>query len=87
LFLIIVETCQNWDHVHTVIEHLNRLPSKQPRTDVMRIRPWYILFCLFCIEAGFSCVSYSFLDLYMYTWFLLLLSSFNLAYGEMNVTH
>ncbi|WJX54164.1 hypothetical protein P8452_40078 [Trifolium repens] len=33
---------QNWDHVHTVIEHLNRLPSKQPRTDVMRIRPWYL---------------------------------------------
>ncbi|CAK8563239.1 unnamed protein product [Lathyrus sativus] len=33
---------QNWSHVHTVIEHLNRLPSKQPRTDVMRIRPWYL---------------------------------------------
>ncbi|XP_057430427.1 protein NUCLEOLAR FACTOR 1 [Lotus japonicus] len=33
---------QNWSHVHTVIEHLNCLPSKQPRTDVMRIRPWYL---------------------------------------------
>ncbi|XP_004490471.1 protein NUCLEOLAR FACTOR 1 [Cicer arietinum] len=33
---------QNWSHVHTVIEHLNRLPSTQPRTDVMRIRPWYL---------------------------------------------
>ncbi|KAL2340303.1 hypothetical protein Fmac_008243 [Flemingia macrophylla] len=33
---------QNWSHVHTVIEHLNRLPSKQPGTDVMRIRPWYL---------------------------------------------
>ncbi|XP_019428789.1 PREDICTED: U3 small nucleolar RNA-associated protein 25 [Lupinus angustifolius] len=33
---------QNWSHVHTVIEHLNRLPSKQPGTNVMRIRPWYL---------------------------------------------
>ncbi|KAL1299604.1 hypothetical protein HN51_044148 [Arachis hypogaea] len=33
---------QNWYHVHTVIDHLNRLPSKQPGTDVMRIRPWYL---------------------------------------------
>ncbi|KHN15317.1 U3 small nucleolar RNA-associated protein 25, partial [Glycine soja] len=36
-----VTSMQNWYHVHTVIEHLNRLPSKQPGTDVMRIRPWY----------------------------------------------
>ncbi|XP_061355845.1 protein NUCLEOLAR FACTOR 1 [Gastrolobium bilobum] len=33
---------QNWSHVHTVIEHLNRIPSKQTGTDVMRIRPWYL---------------------------------------------
>ncbi|KAK7269371.1 hypothetical protein RIF29_22096 [Crotalaria pallida] len=33
---------QNWSHVHTVMEHLNRLPSKQPGTNVMRIRPWYL---------------------------------------------
>ncbi|MED6148963.1 hypothetical protein PIB30_057880 [Stylosanthes scabra] len=37
-----VISMQNWSHVHTVIEHLNRLPSKQPGTDVMRIRPWYL---------------------------------------------
>ncbi|TKY72738.1 U3 small nucleolar RNA-associated protein 25 [Spatholobus suberectus] len=37
-----VMVMQNWSHVHTVIEHLNRLPSKQPGTDVMRIRPWYL---------------------------------------------
>ncbi|KAL9314724.1 hypothetical protein ACSQ67_020176 [Phaseolus vulgaris] len=37
-----VISMQNWSHVHTVIEHLNCLPSKQPGTDVMRIRPWYL---------------------------------------------
>ncbi|KAL5141102.1 U3 small nucleolar RNA-associated protein 25 [Glycine soja] len=37
-----VISMQNWSHVHTVIEHLNRLPSKQLGTDVMRIRPWYL---------------------------------------------
>lgn len=33
---------QNWSHVNTVVEQLNRLPSKQHGTDVMRIRPWYL---------------------------------------------
>ncbi|KEH37417.1 putative digestive organ expansion factor, predicted [Medicago truncatula] len=37
-----VMTMQNWSHVRPVIEHLNRLPSTPPRTDVMRIRPWYL---------------------------------------------
>ncbi|KOM39838.1 hypothetical protein LR48_Vigan04g003600 [Vigna angularis] len=37
-----LSSIENWSHVHTVIEHLNRLPSKQPGTDVMRIRPWYL---------------------------------------------
>ncbi|AES63734.2 U3 small nucleolar RNA-associated-like protein [Medicago truncatula] len=37
-----VMAMQNWSHVHTVIEHLNRLPSTLPRTDVMRIRRWYL---------------------------------------------
>lgn len=32
---------QNWSHVNTVVEQLNRLPSKQHGTDIMRIRPWY----------------------------------------------
>ncbi|KAL6542863.1 hypothetical protein OROHE_010383 [Orobanche hederae] len=33
---------QNWYHVNTVVEHLNKLPSKQHGTDIMRIRPWYL---------------------------------------------
>lgn len=32
---------QNWSHVNTVVEQLNRIPSKQHGTDIMRIRPWY----------------------------------------------
>ncbi|CAA0843060.1 Unknown protein [Striga hermonthica] len=33
---------QNWSHVNTVVEHMNKLPSKQHGTDIMRIRPWYL---------------------------------------------
>ncbi|XP_051149332.1 protein NUCLEOLAR FACTOR 1 [Andrographis paniculata] len=33
---------QNWSHVNTVIELLNRLPSKQHGADIMRIRQWYL---------------------------------------------
>ncbi|XP_078166412.1 U3 small nucleolar RNA-associated protein [Carex rostrata] len=33
---------QNWTHVNTVFDHLNRTPSKQHGTDIMRIRPWYL---------------------------------------------
>ncbi|GER50558.1 U3 small nucleolar RNA-associated protein 25 [Striga asiatica] len=33
---------QNWSHVNTVVEQLNKLPSKQHGTDIMRIRPWYL---------------------------------------------
>uniref|UniRef100_A0A7C8YSV0 U3 small nucleolar RNA-associated protein 25 n=1 Tax=Opuntia streptacantha TaxID=393608 RepID=A0A7C8YSV0_OPUST len=33
---------QNWSHVNTVVEHLNRLPSKQHGTDIMRVRQWYL---------------------------------------------
>ncbi|XP_017236482.1 protein NUCLEOLAR FACTOR 1 isoform X1 [Daucus carota subsp. sativus] len=33
---------QNWSHVSTVFEKLNRIPSKQHGTDIMRIRPWYL---------------------------------------------
>ncbi|KAA8535738.1 hypothetical protein F0562_030760 [Nyssa sinensis] len=32
---------QNWSHVNSVVEQLNRIPSKQHGTDIMRIRPWY----------------------------------------------
>ncbi|XP_073145604.1 protein NUCLEOLAR FACTOR 1-like [Henckelia pumila] len=33
---------QNWSHVKTVVEKLNKIPSKQHGTDIMRIRPWYL---------------------------------------------
>ncbi|XP_043713689.1 U3 small nucleolar RNA-associated protein 25 [Telopea speciosissima] len=33
---------QNWSHVNSVVEQLNRIPSKQHGTDVMRIRHWYL---------------------------------------------
>ncbi|XP_057775632.1 protein NUCLEOLAR FACTOR 1-like [Salvia miltiorrhiza] len=33
---------QNWSHVNTVVEQLNKLPCKQHGTDVMRLRPWYL---------------------------------------------
>ncbi|PWA72213.1 Digestive organ expansion factor, predicted [Artemisia annua] len=36
-----VITMQNWSHAKTVVEQLNRIPSKQHGTDIMRIRPWY----------------------------------------------
>lgn len=37
-----VLTMQNWDHVNTVLEQLNCMPSKQHGTNIMRIRPWYL---------------------------------------------
>ncbi|MQL72391.1 hypothetical protein Taro_004767 [Colocasia esculenta] len=33
---------QNWSHLTTVVEQLNHLPSKQHRTDFMRVRQWYL---------------------------------------------
>ncbi|CAK9199357.1 unnamed protein product [Sphagnum troendelagicum] len=33
---------QNWSHVLTVFEHLNRIPTNQHGTDFMRIREWYL---------------------------------------------
>ncbi|CAH8388937.1 unnamed protein product [Eruca vesicaria subsp. sativa] len=33
---------QNWSFLTTVIDHINRLPSKQHGTNVMRIRPLYL---------------------------------------------
>ncbi|RWR84239.1 U3 small nucleolar RNA-associated protein 25 [Cinnamomum micranthum f. kanehirae] len=33
---------QNWSHVNSVVEQLNRIPSKQHGTDIMRIRQWYL---------------------------------------------
>ncbi|KAJ8500014.1 hypothetical protein OPV22_010566 [Ensete ventricosum] len=37
-----VISMQNWSHVNTVMEQLNRIPSKQHGTDIMRIRQWYL---------------------------------------------
>ncbi|XP_068331370.1 protein NUCLEOLAR FACTOR 1-like [Pyrus communis] len=37
-----VVTMQNWDFLNSAVEQLNRIPSKQHGTDVMRIRPWYL---------------------------------------------
>ena len=31
---------QNWAHLMTVVEQLNHLPSKQHRTDFMRVKQW-----------------------------------------------
>ncbi|XP_010539417.1 PREDICTED: U3 small nucleolar RNA-associated protein 25 [Tarenaya hassleriana] len=33
---------QNWAFLATAVDHLNRIPSKQHGTNVMRIRPWYL---------------------------------------------
>lgn len=33
---------QNWSHVVSVVDQLNRLPTKQHGTDFMRIREWYL---------------------------------------------
>ncbi|XP_010459374.1 PREDICTED: U3 small nucleolar RNA-associated protein 25-like isoform X1 [Camelina sativa] len=33
---------QNWSFLATVVDHLNKLPSKQHGTNVMRIRPLYL---------------------------------------------
>ncbi|CAN8312404.1 unnamed protein product [Cochlearia groenlandica] len=33
---------QNWSFLTTVVDHLNRLPTKQHGTNVMRIRPLYL---------------------------------------------
>ncbi|XP_050372122.1 protein NUCLEOLAR FACTOR 1 [Argentina anserina] len=37
-----VITMQNWDFLKSVVEQLNRQPTKQHGTDIMRIRPWYL---------------------------------------------
>ncbi|KAI9168766.1 hypothetical protein LWI28_001628 [Acer negundo] len=37
-----VISMQNWSLLTTAVNQLNRIPSKQSRTDVMRIRPWYL---------------------------------------------
>lgn len=50
---------QNWSFLATVVDHLNRLPSKQHGTNVMRIRPLYVvptfnffsLICFVCPAA------------------------------------
>ena len=68
---------QNWSHVSTVFEKLNRIPSKQHGTDIMRIRPWYIFYlCIpsylsvtfFLLYIGFSCLPFMciYIDTYIF---------------------
>ena len=33
---------QNWDHVLSVADYLNRIPTEQHGVDIMRVRPWYL---------------------------------------------
>ncbi|GAX83068.1 hypothetical protein CEUSTIGMA_g10494.t1 [Chlamydomonas eustigma] len=33
---------QNWTHVETTVEALNKLPREQHGTDIMRVREWYL---------------------------------------------
>ncbi|EFJ22635.1 hypothetical protein SELMODRAFT_104941, partial [Selaginella moellendorffii] len=33
---------QNWSHVVSLFDHINKMPSKQHDTDIMRIREWYL---------------------------------------------
>lgn len=44
---IFVDKYQNWDFLKSVVEQLNRQPSKQHGTDIMRIRPWYVFLPIF----------------------------------------
>ncbi|KAL5760350.1 hypothetical protein ACOSQ2_019188 [Xanthoceras sorbifolium] len=37
-----VISMQNWSLLTAAVNQLNRIPSKQSKTDVMRIRPWYL---------------------------------------------
>lgn len=39
---------QNWMHVLTLFDHLNRIPQSQHGTDFMRIREWWDLFIVVC---------------------------------------
>jgi Utp25, U3 small nucleolar RNA-associated SSU processome protein 25 len=42
---------QNWSHVETVFEALNKMPSKQHGTDIMRVRCVPIFYCVWCIRT------------------------------------
>lgn len=47
---------QNWSFLATVVDYLNRLPTKQHGTNVMRIRPLYVVltfkfFSLICLSV------------------------------------
>ena len=33
---------QNWEHVLTVMSHMNQIPASSHNTDIMRIREWYL---------------------------------------------
>lgn len=42
IFSFLMNKIQNWSWLIEVVEQLNRIPSKQHGTDVMRIRQWYV---------------------------------------------
>ncbi|KAH9774287.1 U3 small nucleolar RNA-associated protein [Citrus sinensis] len=42
IFSFLMNKIQNWSWLIEVVEQLNRIPSKQHGTDVMRIRQWYL---------------------------------------------
>lgn len=42
IFSFLMNEIQNWSWLIEVVEQLNRIPSKQHGTDVMRIRQWYV---------------------------------------------
>lgn len=37
-----VMTMQNWDHVHFVLNHLNKIPKESHDTDFSRVKQWYL---------------------------------------------
>lgn len=54
------EKFQNWSHVDTVIQQLNKLPLTQSKTDINRIRHWYIIIKFFIqLIYLFSLIEYS----------------------------
>jgi U3 small nucleolar RNA-associated protein 25 len=46
LFRTDVLQMQNWAHVETVMQHVNRMPKQQHGTDIMRVR-WGLLVWVF----------------------------------------
>lgn len=52
---LLLRDLQNWQHVLTLFDHLNRIPQSQHGTDFMRIREWWDSFE--CITLYFPCLN------------------------------